>query len=265
MTDAKQMKQLTAEQLSEVLKLTAQSDTVELKLTVPEAQRRSTLNALQIDPLDAQIRQVVFFDTPDLELDRHGVVVRARRVQGVGDDSVVKLRPVVPSELPSELRMDKSFGVEVDAMPGGFVCSASFKGKLGTVDVKEVLAGDRPIRKLFSKGQRAFFTQHAPKGVELDALTALGPINVFKLKFVPAGFGRKMVGEMWFYPDGTRIIELSTKCLPGEAFQVAAEARAFLSDRGVDLAGEQQTKTRTALEFFSAELQEGTEEPAVAT
>jgi hypothetical protein len=161
--------------------------------------------------------------------------------------------------------MDKSFGVEVHAMPGGFVCSASFKGKLGTVDVKEVLAGDRPIRKLFSKGQRAFFAQHAPKGVELDALNALGPINVFKLKFVPEGFGRKMVGEMWFYPDGSRIIELSTKCLPREAFQVAAEVRAFLSDRGVDLTGEQQTKTRTALEFFSAELREDTEEPAVAT
>jgi hypothetical protein len=260
-----ELKPLTAEQLSEVMKLAAQSDTVELKLTVPEAHRRSTLSALQIDPLDAQIRQVVFFDTPDLELDRHGVVVRARRVQAVGDDTVVKLRPVVPSELPPELRLEKSFGVEVDAMPGGFVCSASYKGKLGTADVKEVLGGTRPIRKLFTKGQRAFFAEHAPEGLELDALSALGPINVFKVKFAPEGFGRKMVGEMWFYPDGSRIIELSTKCLPGEAFQVAAEVRAFLNDRGVDVGGEQQTKTRTALEFFSAELRAEREEPAAAT
>jgi inorganic triphosphatase YgiF len=35
-----------------------------------------------MDPLDAQIGQVVFFDTPDLTLNTHGVVVRARRVQG---------------------------------------------------------------------------------------------------------------------------------------------------------------------------------------
>ena len=56
------------------------------------------------------------------------------------------------------------------------------------------------------------------------------------------------------YPDGSRILELSTKCLPTEAFQVAAEARAFLHDRGVDLTGEQQTKTATALNFFSEEL-----------
>jgi hypothetical protein len=63
-----------------------------------------------------------------------------------------------------------------------------------------------------------------------------------------------MVAEMWLYPDGARIFELSTKCLPDEAFQVAAEARLFLSEHGIDLSGEQQTKTRTALEYFAAEL-----------
>ena len=83
----------------ELLSVLSASDSVELKLTVPESQQRSTVAALGMDPLDAQIRQVVFFDTPDLALDKGGVVVRARRVQGKGDDSVVKLRPVVPSEL----------------------------------------------------------------------------------------------------------------------------------------------------------------------
>jgi hypothetical protein len=62
------------------------------------------------------------------------------------------------------------------------------------------------------------------------------------------------VAELWLYPDGSRILELSTKCKPTEAFQVAAEARAFLTRRGVDLGGEQQTKTKTALEFFAQEL-----------
>ena len=72
------------------------SDSVELKLTVPETDQRPTVAALEVDPLEAQIRQVFFFDTPDLTLSRHGVVVRLRRVQKKGDDSVVKLRPVVP-------------------------------------------------------------------------------------------------------------------------------------------------------------------------
>ena len=254
------MPQLSAEQLSEVFKLAGESDSVELKLTVPDVDHRTAIQALGMDPLDAQIRQVVFFDTPDLTLNGHGLVVRARRVQGKGDDSVVKLRPVVPDALPADLRNDASFVVEVDAMPGGFVCSGSFKGR-PSVAVKDVLAGSHPARKLFSKQQRAFFATHAPEGLQLDALTPLGPITVLKLKFAPAGFTRSMVAEMWFYPDGSRILELSTKCLPTEAFQVVAESKVFLHDRGIDLSGEQQTKTRTALEFYSSALKEAAPAP----
>jgi hypothetical protein len=89
----------------------------------------------------------------------------------------------------------------------------------------------------------------------MDDLMVLGPINVLKLKFTPEGLGRRLVAELWLYPDGERILELSTKCLPGEGFQVAAEGRAFLAKRGVDLYGEQQTKTKTALEYFARTLQ----------
>ena len=58
---------------------------------------------------------------------------------------------------------------------------------------------------------------------------------------------------MWLYPDGSRILELSTRAATHEAFQVAAEARAFLTEHGVDLSGEQETKTRKALEYFARE------------
>jgi hypothetical protein len=252
----KRPRRLTDAQLEEMLALTGHADSVELKLTVPDSERRSTVAALGMDPLEAQIRQVFFFDTPDLRLNQRGVVVRARRVQGRGDDTVVKLRPIVPDELPPSVRKAKGMVVEVDAMPGGYVCSASFKGALDTPQVKQVAAGERAVRKLFSKEQRAFYQAHAPDRLGLDDLTVLGPINVFKLKFSPEGFGRKLVAELWLYPDGERILELSTKCLPTEGFQVAAEARAFLAGRGVDLYGEQQTKTKTALEFFSRSLKE---------
>jgi len=240
--------------LERLLTLLKGADSTELKLTVPDSEQRSTVAALGMDPLDAQIRQVYFFDTPDLALNRHGVVVRARRVQQRADDSVVKLRPVVPDKLPASLRKSKSLVVEVDAMPGGYVCSASLKGAPGGDGVKAVAAGDRPIRKLFSKEQQAFFTAHAPDGLQLDDLSILGPINLMKLKFAPRGYPRRMVAELWLYPDGSRILELSTKCTPSEAFDVAAETRAFLSSQGVDLSGEQQTKTKTALEFFSRSL-----------
>jgi hypothetical protein len=242
---------LRDQQVSELLGLLNGADTVELKLTVPESDHHSAVRSLDLDVLDAQIRQVVFFDTPELSLYQSGVVVRARRVQGKGDDSVVKLRPVVPDQLSPKLRKSPNFGVEVDAMPGGFVCSGSLKAQWRRAPVKGVLKGDRPIRKVFTSEQRDFYAASAPNDLTLDELVPLGPINVLKLPFVPKGFPRKMVAELWFYPDGTRILELSTKCRPGEAFHVSAAARGFLTDSGVDLSGVQQTKTRTALEHFS--------------
>ena len=248
---------LSDQQVAELIALTKGSDSVELKLTVPVSDRASGAAALGVDPLDAQIRQVYFFDTPDLALNANGLVVRARRVQGKGDDTVVKLRPVVPDELSADLRDSPSFNVEVDAMPGGFVCSGSMKRALKTPNVRETVFGERPIRKLYSKEQRALYATHAPEGLELDDLTILGPILVLKLKFAPEGFARKLVAELWLYPDNSMILELSTKCLPSETFQVAAEARAFLTERGVDLSGEQETKTKKALEYFSERLRAG--------
>jgi hypothetical protein len=247
-------RQLRDEELEGALALIKQADSVELKLTVPEADQRSTAAALGMDPLEAELRQVVFFDTPDLALNKRGVVVRARRVQRKGDDSVVKLRPVVPSELPASLRSSPNLVVEVDAMPGGYVCSATLKESLGNTDVMKVVGGQRPARKLFSKEQRKFFSTHAPEGIELDDLTLLGPILVLKLKFKPSDFDQKLVAELWNYPDNSRILELSTKCAPRDAFQVAVETKAFLRGRGVDLSGEQQTKTTAALSYFSKNL-----------
>jgi hypothetical protein len=242
------------EELQKLLALIKDVDSIELKLTVPEPAQLSTARALGLDPLRAQIRQVLFFDTPDLALDGHGIVVRARRSQKKGDDTVVKLRPVEPSKVPPALRKSASFGIELDASPGGYVCSGSLKGTPSSAEVRQVMRGESPVHKLFSDGQQALFAEHAPEGIGLGDLSILGPILVLKLKDSPEEFGRRMVAELWLYPDGSRIFELSTKCEPSEAFQVAAEARAFLSSRGVDLDATQQTKTRTALEFFARDL-----------
>ena len=264
-TAARTAPKFTDDQISEVLSLIKGADSVELKLTVPAENRTQGAAALGVDPLDAEIRQVFFFDTPDLKLNQAGVVVRARRVQRKGDDTVIKLRPVVPQELPAALRASPNFGVEVDAMPGGFVCSGSMKRTLGTPDakgkatmnVRDTLLGGHPIRKLFSKEQRALYAEHAPDGIELDDLSVLGPLFVLKLKFAPKGYDRKLVAELWLYPDNSMILELSTKCPPVETLNVAAETRGFLNSRGIDLSGDQATKTKKALEYYSAQLQAG--------
>jgi hypothetical protein len=247
---------LSDDQLRDLLRLAKASDSVELKLTVPASGQRSALRALGVDPLDAQIRQVFFYDTPDLTLYNAGLNLRARRMQGKGEDSVIKVRPIDPDRLDAEWRVSPNMKVEVDAMPGGYVCSASVKGRPTDGDTRKVALAGLPIRKLFSKEQRTFFAVHAPDGIEIDHLVVLGPIFVLKVTFTPAEFARKLVAEMWFYPDGRRLLELSTKCAPEETMQVATETRLFLADHDIDLTGAQETKTKNALQFFAKEVRE---------
>jgi hypothetical protein len=72
---------LAQHQLVELLGLVKDADSVELKLSVDAGLQRSAVEALGLDPLEAQVRLVHFFDTPDLALERAGIVVRARRVR----------------------------------------------------------------------------------------------------------------------------------------------------------------------------------------
>jgi hypothetical protein len=90
--------------------------------------------------------------------------------------------------------------------------------------------------------------------MKLKDLSILGPIFVLKQNFTPADLGQRLTAELWFYPDGSRILELSTKCTAADAFQAAAEARLYLTQQGVSLNGRQETKTKAALTFFSKQL-----------
>jgi hypothetical protein len=251
---AAEAKPLTGEDLGRIMQLSKNATSIELKLSVPLPAQRATLKSIGLDPVEAQPRQAFFFDTPDLVLDRAGVVVRARRIQGGRADTVIKLRPVDPSTIDPELRRSGAFKTEIDVMPGGFVCSASLKGNCTGREVLDVSNGDLPLSKIFSKEQRAFFTERAPAGVTLDQLVILGPTFLLKAKHQPKNFDRPLTIELWLYPDGSRILEVSTKCLPEEAFQVGSEFKAYLADRGIKLAAEQDAKTRTTLDYFGAQL-----------
>lgn len=254
-------RRLSDAQFSALLELFHDVDSVELKTSVPADEHRATISGLPLDPVEAEPRQVFFFDTPDLALNRTGVVVRARRMPGGGADTVIKLRPVVPAELPDSIRHSGSFKVEVDIVPGGFVCSGSLKGKAKGEEVRAVAAGEMKLSQLLSKEQRAFYRQHAPRGLALDSLTLLGPTFALKSVFWPKQLGRKMVAEYWLYPDGSRLLELSTKCTPAESPAAAAETRSYLASRGVTISSIQQTKTRMALEFNSAQLKKVSQTP----
>ena len=249
-------KPLSGEDITRITQLGKGSNSIELKLSIPMGGHRATVKSIGLDPVEAQPRQAFYFDTPDLALNRAGVVLRARRIQGGRADTVVKLRPVEPDTIDPELRRSAAFKVEVDVMPGGYVCSASFKGVCTGKEVQDVADGKLALSKILSKEQRAFFRQHAPAGVTLDQLVVLGPTLLLKAKHQPKNFDRPITVEVWFYPDGTRILEVSTKCLPEEFFNVGTEFKAYLGDHGIALGAKQEPKTKTAIDFFGAMLRQ---------
>ncbi len=55
-TTGRRETRLSGEQLAQAMELARSADSVELKLTVAETDLRSTVAALDMDPLDAQIR-----------------------------------------------------------------------------------------------------------------------------------------------------------------------------------------------------------------
>jgi len=251
---AKVAQNLSVAETKKLLHQIKNSKSVEIKVSVPTGEHQRVTLSMGIDPVEAQARHVFFFDTPDHALNRAGLIVRARRIPGGVADTVVKLRPVDPAGIDAELKRSDDFKVEVDAMPGGtFICSASYKGSVPSQDVLDVLHGLQTIRSLFSKEQRRFYDEHAPKGLDMNSLRMQGPILTLRTKHKPKEYKRGITAELWMWQDGKHILEISTKCAPADAFQTAVEFRTFLEGHGVDLFAKQETKTRTAMEKFKAD------------
>jgi hypothetical protein len=171
------------------------------------------------------------------------VVVRARRSAGRRHDSVVKLARSCRTR-------SRRRAAELRRRGGSMPRRARLLGVHEGVARQERCARVHPGRPaLFTKGsgastrstrwrrQRARRPDHAP-GRSSKARP-------------PPGYNRRMVAEVWLYPDDSRILELSTKCTPRRRSRVRRQPWGVPSSLGITLTGEQQTR-RKALEFFSA-------------
>ena len=252
-TSASRKRRLDRDDLLALFRQLGDVDSVELKLTVP-APEHLAVRRLGLDPLDGRIRAVVYFDTPSLALFRAGIVVRGRRTKGDDDDTVVKLRPVVPGDLSPGFRASPNLKVEMDVTRGSYVVSASLKGRRRKGAVDEVLAGERPLERLLTKEQRALIADVAPKEIGWTDLVPLGPVFVVVVKGVPSGFAHKMTVEQWHYPGQVPLLELSTKARPLDAGALYTEAAQYLRGLGLRASGTQEPKTRKALDFFARRL-----------
>lgn len=241
---------LPSQDLVKMFALLQESNSIELKIMVPQ-EHRGAIPALGFDPVQAEPRETYFFDTPDLSLSKAGLFVRARRSPGGRGDTAIKLRPIDPATIGAELRRDQAFKIEVDANPGGYVCSGSAKGRCTSQEILDVSKGAIRLSSIFSRAQKEFFKAHAPSQIALKDLVPLGPTFLLRLKQRPQAFDRPVVVELWLYPDGSRIFEISTKGLPNEAFQLAAQFRALISNCGIPIRKADVMKTSTALDYHS--------------
>lgn len=224
--------------------LGGQAPAVELKIVVPEHRGRR----LGIDPEGGPRRRVYFLDTPGLDLYRHGVIVRFRDRGRERDDAVVKLRPVVPGRVPGWLRTADRFRMEIDALPGRSVCSGALKERLGRREVARTVAAGQSLIELLSARQRKLLGRYSPARVRLRDLVVYGPIDVRCLSVKLRGLDRGLTAERWRYPDGSLLLELSTKCPVDEAARVAKRVSSALRAYGVGPADLQRTKTELALQ-----------------
>jgi len=232
--------------------LVGAADSVELKFCLADHQIRQASTALGLDLRNARPRRIFYLDTPDLALSRVGLIVRVRRIHRVKDDAVIKLRPATPWQLGADLRCQKGFKVDVDVMPDGFVCSASLKCRPAAGAIAQAVAGRLPWSGLFTAGQRRFFSTHAPEGLTLDDLGVLGPVLALKERHNPPGLPYPLTVELWTYPTGNRLLEISTRVPPAAAFAAMADWREFLERHRLLPGGSELTKTLATLQLLTS-------------
>ena len=145
------------------------------------------------------------------------------------------------------------FRVEVDAMPGGFVCSGVDEGRRSAGRCARGRRRGRAVRKLFSKEQRAFFAEHAPEGIEPRRPVAARPDlraqARSRRRTRPAARGGDVALPRRLAHSRALDQVPAGGGLPGRRGDAGVPRRS-----GFDLGGEQETKTRKALEFFSKQL-----------
>lgn len=232
------------------LKADAASGNVELKVTIRRDQLKSALSKFKLTDAAAEQRTVYFYDTPSLRLFEAGLILRGRKVKNGADDSTVKLRPMVASQVARSWFSIDGFKCEEDRTGAKSVESCSLTVVQDTGEIDAVAKARRGIDKLFSTDQESFADAYASAAWRWDELRALGPITARAWKFSVRGFGPKLSAERWTLPDGTDLLEISTKVTRAQADATAGRLDALLSSRGFDTSTKQETKTRVALEFF---------------
>lgn len=227
------------------------TDAVEIKVTIRPDQELRAERALQVNEDTADLRMIYFYDTPNLDLFEAGIALRARLIKGDDDNSTVKFRSASLRTLAPEWYRHEGFKLEADMVGERVVYSASLTCLQRRDEIDEVAQGKRSIDKLYSRDQERFLKTFYAGPLGFDQLCVMGPIRVLRWKLEHKGFPHELTVEEWRLPDGDDLVEVSIKVPPAEAQQAQREFDDHLRSLNLDPQGAQETKTRTALEYFA--------------
>lgn len=237
-----------------VAKMVSGAEGIEIKATIPEAQIDKALARFSLTADNDQDRFIYFFDTPELDLLKGGIVARARRIVGDEHDSTVKARPVIPEAVSAEWKKYRGFKIEADASEKGVIKSASLTMPVDKGLIKSVIAGEKAIAKLFKKEQEAFIAEMVKGKIDYAAVAILGPLHAQRWKLYDPGCPWRITVELWQREDGARLMEASIKAPIEQAALAIGGYMAFLAEMGAERDTEQQTKTRWALDYYAAKI-----------
>lgn len=207
--------------------------------------------SLEPDERERKLKKlwIYFFDTADLDLFNHKIILRARKKKDDSDESTVKIRGIDPSQDFSKWK--SVIKLEGDWVGDRVLRSASLTVEQNPGEIDQVANKTRDISCLFSKEQEQFVEDILHIPLKFDDLEILGPVEVRRWKKQPDDFDQEICVECWEFPDGKDIVELSVKVEPNQAVSACNAFERYLKQLGLNTDVKQEAKAFYALKYFA--------------
>src|SRR5208337_1985764 len=211
----------------------------EVKLLLSPEETEAAVRAL--NGRGKAVGRVYFFDSNQLDLLSHGVIVRWR--QGQTNDLTVKLRPAKGRTFPNPSAGRERYKCEVDVTGKGEVRSYSIQTAYSS---QRLPSTGSELLALFSPGQRQLLEQ-ARAAIDWRHVRRIGDIQSTTWQVKSQPNFRKLVLELWKWPTGNAL-ELSSKVGADAGPSALADLQQLANSKGLSLDKRQGPKTAMVLE-----------------
>lgn len=222
----------------------AEDCAVEVKLLIAPSDQTRALQTLGFEK--KQKGRVYFYDTPDLDLLKQGLILRVR--QGDDDnDLTVKIRPAADNSTIS----DPSGGQE------DFKCESDLNGGVAkpSYSIKQSFTKNVPddgkgFAAQLTVGQRELI-RLARVDVEWKRVRKLADIESVAWQRKKADGMPKLSLERWEWPQDRAVLELSAKVDAGDALTIEQGLKQLALSKDLLVGCDSKPKTRMVLESLA--------------